>query len=135
MKTAPTQADALLSRARRLLHDHGTRAKKAGVVLDYGLTDIRQLLAAHPLCEYCRMPLAFDAQLDHRQPIARGGRHVLDNLAACCQRCNSIKGMLSEEEYREMLTLLALLHPLARQDVERRLIAGGSRYASSRRRS
>jgi 5-methylcytosine-specific restriction endonuclease McrA len=115
--------------ARRLLPDHRTRAKRGGAALDYGLVDERQLLADNPLCEYCRMPLSFAASLDHRTPIARGGRRSLDNLAVCCSRCNSLKGMFTESEFRELLMLLALLHPAARADLERRLVAGGTRYA------
>ena len=132
MTTPSTQADALLARARRLLADHRTRAKRNGAALDYGLADVRQLLESSPCCEYCRLSVAWDAQLDHRQPIARGGRHQLGNLAVCCSRCNAMKGMLTESEFRELLTLLGLLHPAARQDVETRLLAGGRRYGSSR---
>jgi hypothetical protein len=36
VNTLRTQADALLARARRLLHDHTTRAGRDGQVLDYG---------------------------------------------------------------------------------------------------
>lgn len=125
------QADAALARARRLLSDHRTRAKRDGAALDYGLSEIRQLLAEHPLCDYCRMPLSFAASLDHRTPTARSGRHALDNLAVCCERCNRLKGMLTDPEFRELLTLLALLHPAARADLERRLLAGGKRYSHS----
>lgn len=132
-RTPTTQADALLARARRLLSDHRTRAKKDGTNLDYGLADVRQLLADTPLCDYCRLPVAWNASLDHRQPIARGGRHSLDNLAVCCERCNRMKGMLTESEFRELLMLLALLHPAARQDLERRLLSGGQQYARTRR--
>jgi 5-methylcytosine-specific restriction endonuclease McrA len=128
-----TQADALTLRARRLMSAHRTRARRDGVSLDYSAGDIRALLAASACCTYCGLPVAFDAQLDHRTPTSRGGRHALDNLAVACQRCNQLKGMLAEAEYRELLTLLALLHPAARQDLERRLIAGGKRYASGRR--
>jgi 5-methylcytosine-specific restriction endonuclease McrA len=124
-----TQADALLSRARRLLSDHRTRAKRDGAELDYSLHDLRQLLATSPTCTYCRAPVAFDAQLDHRTPIARGGRHALDNLVVCCARCNQLKGQLTEAEFDELLGLLALLHPAARADLERRLLSGGRRYA------
>lgn len=133
MKTPSTQSDALLARARRLLSDHRTRAKRDGVTLDYGLADLRQLLAEHPLCEYCLLPLSFAASLDHRTPTARGGRHVLDNLAVVCDRCNRLKGQLTEGEFRELLTLLALLPPVARADLECRLIAGGKRYGTPRR--
>ncbi len=122
-------SDALLTRARRLLSDHRQRAKRDGVTLDYCLADVRRLLAEHPLCEYCRVPVNFAVQLDHRTPISRNGRHSLDNLAVCCARCNGIKGQLTEAEYRELMVLLALLHPSARADVERRLLSGGKRYA------
>jgi 5-methylcytosine-specific restriction endonuclease McrA len=125
----------LLVRARRLLHDHRTRAAKDGQVLDYSLHDLRQLLAASPCCAYCGLPVAWDVSIDHRTPIGRGGRHQLANLAVCCSRCNGLKGMLAEPEFRELLTLLALLHPIARQDLERRLLAGGRRYGVSRRRA
>lgn len=128
-----TQAAALLARARRLLSDQRTRARKNGAALDYTLRDVQQLLAEHPLCDYCRTPVAWDASLDHRTPIARGGRHALANLSVCCRRCNSLKGALTEAEFRELLVLLALLHPAARADIERRLIAGGKRYAAPRR--
>lgn len=133
-KAIAGQTDSLLSRARRLLSDHRTRAKKAGVALDYGVADVRHLLADNPLCDYCNAPLSFAASLDHRTPLARGGRHALDNLAVCCQRCNSVKGVLTEGEFRELLTLLALWQPAARTDVERRLLSGGRRYAGSGRR-
>jgi 5-methylcytosine-specific restriction endonuclease McrA len=115
-----TPSDGLLIRTRRLLSDHRTRAKRDGAVLDYGLAEVGQLLAEHPLCEYCRAPLSFTVSLDRRTPIGRGGRHQRANLAVCCQRCNRLKGMLTEDEFREVLTLLARLHPMARLDLERR---------------
>jgi 5-methylcytosine-specific restriction endonuclease McrA len=128
-----TQADALLARARRLLHDHRTRARKDGAALDYGLAEVRQLLADHSLCCYCTMPVGWDVTLDHRTPTGRGGRHTLDNLAVCCKRCNALKGSWTEAEFRALLVLLGDLHPVARQDLERRLLSGGARYARGRR--
>jgi 5-methylcytosine-specific restriction endonuclease McrA len=128
----PSQADASLARARRLLHDHRTRAKRDGCQLDYALADLQRLIADHPLCEYCRAPVSFAVQVDHRTPIARGGRHQLVNLAICCSRCNALKGQLTEAEYRELLTWLAQ-HPRVAADLERRLLAGGALYASKRR--
>ena len=94
---------------------------------------MRQLLADHPQCGLLRGPLSFAASLDHRTPIARGGRHELANLAVCCERCNRLKGQLTEGEFRELLALLARTHPVARTDIERRLLAGGQRYGSRRR--
>jgi hypothetical protein len=71
-------------------------------------------------------------QIDHRIPIARGGKHQRSNLAVACSRCNAIKGMWTESEFRRHLALLESVHPAARQDHERRLIAGAARYASKR---
>jgi hypothetical protein len=48
-------------------------------------------------------------------------------------RCNCLKGQLTEAEFRELPTFLALLHPIARQDLEHRLLAGGKRYGASRK--
>jgi 5-methylcytosine-specific restriction endonuclease McrA len=133
MKT-PLRADALAVRSRRILADHRTRAKRAGAVLDYTLADVRALLAASPLCHYCNLPLSFAATLDHRQPIARSGKHALANLAVCCPRCNRLKGVLTEVEFHNLREFLKALPPRAREDVEARLLAGGTRYAAARRR-
>jgi 5-methylcytosine-specific restriction endonuclease McrA len=133
MKLPITQADAGLTRARRLLHDHRSRAKRDGAALDYGPPEIRRLIAANTLCAYCRQPLAWDRSLDHKTPIGRGGRHVLDNLAVCCRHCNSLKGQLTEGEFVELLAMLARWHPTARADLERRLLSGGGRYGRARR--
>jgi 5-methylcytosine-specific restriction endonuclease McrA len=103
-------------------------------VRDESPSQLRQLLEEHPLCEYCRLPVAWDVSLDHRQPINRGGRHQLANLAVCCSRCNAIKGQLAEAEFRQQLTLLASLHPTAAADLERRLLSGGKRYRPNRSR-
>jgi hypothetical protein len=72
--------------------------------------------------------------LDHRTPIARGGKHVLANLLPACERCNSIKGLWLESEFRALLAFLETVHPAARQDLECRLLAGGTVYAGQRSR-
>jgi 5-methylcytosine-specific restriction endonuclease McrA len=139
MKQTSTQDAALLSRARRLLSDHRTRAKKAGVELNYTLRDLAELLASSQACAYCGCALAWDMQMDHKQPIARGGRFTLDNLTPACGRCNRLKSILTESEMGELLTFLNLLPIIARQDLERRLLAGGSscctRFSGTRRNS
>ena len=71
---------------------------------------------------------ALDFQFDHKVPVARGGAHALGNLVVACPRCNAMKGRLSAGEYLELLALLRDWHPAARQDLERRLLSGGTRY-------
>jgi 5-methylcytosine-specific restriction endonuclease McrA len=134
MKHTTTQDAALLSRARRLLSDHRTRAKKAGVELNYTLRDLAELLASSQTCAYCGLPVSWNVQLDHRTPITRGGSLTLSNLTPACARCNQLKGILSEIEMGELLTFLNLLPIIARMDLERRLLSGGRTYSTSRRR-
>lgn len=49
------------------------------------------LKKAEGRCVYCGR---YGAKLtiDHVEPLARGGRHIVSNLVAACQACNSSKG-------------------------------------------
>lgn len=50
-------------------------------------------------CAYCRADLAPDEEhLDHILPIARGGTHVLANMALACGPCNLRKGRRTATE-------------------------------------
>jgi 5-methylcytosine-specific restriction endonuclease McrA len=42
--------------------------------------------------------------LDHKVPLARGGTHTSDNLAVCCRRCNSRKGVRRVEAMKAILS-------------------------------
>ena len=90
------------------------------------------MLADNPLCEYCRAPLSFVASLDHRTPCAQGGRHQLANLAVVCLACQERKGLLLEEEYRQLLALVATWRPRSGSDLLARLRAGAVRYGRGR---
>lgn len=55
-------------------------------------------------CFYCRERLRQGrVWLDHVEPLARGGWPTDDNLVACCERCNRMKGMRPAEELLERL--------------------------------
>jgi len=41
------------------------------------------------ICQYCGEDAT---QVDHVIPRSRGGGHELENLLACCAKCNSLKG-------------------------------------------
>jgi hypothetical protein len=134
MKPTHTQADHLIVKARRLMSSHRQRARAEGQYLDYNRDDLLDLLRRNLCCRWCRCPLSYgDVTLDHVLPLSRGGRHALANLAVVCTRCNSLKGVLTGTEFEALLQLVGRWHPIARQDVERRLLAGGTRYATSRR--
>jgi 5-methylcytosine-specific restriction endonuclease McrA len=133
MKLPVSQADALTARCRRILRDHKAMAKPRGIVLDYGVNELRTMLESSPCCRWCRLPVGFaDLNVDHVHPLARGGAIALYNLCIACSRCNRLRSMLTEAETLELLEFLNGLHPAARQDLERRLLAGGERYARGR---
>jgi hypothetical protein len=134
MKASATQQEALLTLARRTLAHHKARAKMVGQSLDYDAGDIRRLIESSPCCRWCKLPISFaDLQLDHLHPIARGGRFALWNTTCACSRCNQLRGLLTEGETEHLWEFLADLHPIAREDIERRLLAGGRVFAKGRR--
>jgi len=60
--------------------------------------DIRDLRARFDsCCAYCGVQC--DAEIDHFQPIAKGGTHVLSNLLPACHDCNAKKRDHDPEEW------------------------------------
>ena len=55
-------------------------------------------------CVYCDEDLS-DAEihLDHVIPESRGGPTTVDNLQVTCRKCNTSKGVLTEEEFMNRL--------------------------------
>jgi len=47
-------------------------------------------------CAYCGEPAT---EVDHIIPRAKGGGHELENLVACCKRCNGRKGSRSQASF------------------------------------
>jgi hypothetical protein len=48
------------------------------------------------MCAYCGQDAT---EVDHIIARAKGGGHDLDNLVACCKRCNGLKGAMSEGSF------------------------------------
>lgn len=75
--------------------------------------------ATSPRCHYCKnltdlMPPDYGmtdkacagsmhATLDHRIPLAKGGRDKPDNWCLACYTCNSLKADMPERDYKAML--------------------------------
>lgn len=60
--------------------------------------ELRQLVwtRAGAICEYCRVPQAFDPLpfgIDHIRPQYHHGPTILENLCLCCFQCNSFKAV------------------------------------------
>ena len=54
-------------------------------------------------CWYCGKELDDDFQIDHANPISKGGSDDIDNLLPSCNICNRRKSDKTVEEYRESL--------------------------------
>lgn len=136
MQAMPSNGDAILRRKCRVAYQHHRQlALKDHCSLDYAAADLVALAKRCRQCFYCRMPLSFGFEFDHVIPIARSVQaHRKANIVCCCSSCNALKGQLDGEEFVRLLRLLEDMDPRSAADVRRRLIAGGKRYAASRRR-
>lgn len=100
------KAYGMNSVARRLL------AKKRNVpVASLTLDDLEYVCKPQDLaalydkqsgkCCYCGVKMtAKTVSCDHATPLARGGKHALENLALCCLDCNYLKLTRTADEFR-----------------------------------
>jgi 5-methylcytosine-specific restriction endonuclease McrA len=126
--TPRAKCDQIRLRCRRALGSHRERARADGQDLPYGLRELEELARAAQTCAYCKRPLDFSFQFDHRTPTSRGGAHALANIELACCDCNSAKGAMDADEFKALLSLLRGFHHRAWGDVLGRLRAGGKRY-------
>lgn len=99
-----------LKKARKLRSNLLTRSK--------GNTELREsapsiselhkwLNLPNYTCYYSYEPLTIDTLVvDHKIPLARGGTNELDNLCFCSNSMNTIKGSMTEKEFRQLLELV-----------------------------
>lgn len=52
-------------------------------------------------CQYCGQDAT---EVDHVIPRTKGGGHDMENLLACCKRCNGLKGARSQRSFLESLS-------------------------------
>ncbi|MGC1781238.1 MAG: HNH endonuclease [Acidobacteriaceae bacterium] len=81
-------------------------------------------------CAYCTRLLPLDnVELDHVEPVKRGGNLGLSNLAIACTICNREKGEMTAEEYRALIRGLDTFPQAARNYIRKclRTAAMGAR--------
>lgn len=116
-------------RTANIYNSQKRRAKADGQELDYTLEALRNIVQGQleeGECPYCRCLLKIqNLSVDHDEPLSRGGEHRLHNLDVVCEKCNLAKGILTGQEYVELLRVLNGWPASVRQDVLGRLRAGG----------
>ncbi len=81
-------------------------------------------------CAYCKRLLPFDnVEIDHIEPVKRGGNLGLGNLAIACKVCNQEKGELTAKEYDALIRGLETFPQAARNYIRKclRTAAMGAR--------
>lgn len=81
------------------------RRKRADGVVSPGLIG-RLHMEQHGACRYCRAPL-IEYHLDHRMPIALGGRTEDENLQLLCPPCNRAKGAKHPDVFERQIRAAA----------------------------
>lgn len=76
-----------------------TRMAIAGGVgySDTDISKIRRLLSDR--CAYCNINLNGGGHIDHKTPIAQGGKNDPSNLTICCEKCNLAKHAKNVDEF------------------------------------
>ena len=94
------------NRDKRQWYRH-SRLAKIGDVCDGTVTHAYvQSLYNKRKCYYCReYTLIGQRSIDHKQPIARGGLHSVDNLVMACRTCNGRKHAKTEDEFRKIMEM------------------------------
>jgi hypothetical protein len=76
-------------------------------------------------CPYCQEKIRVSTMSpDHTMPISRGGNPW--EIQTTCKRCNTRKGILTDEEFRKLLAFCATLAPEAGQYILRMMTAGAA---------
>ena len=120
--------DELKAHTLSMYGHHKERAAHYGVVLNYTLGDLRTVVAyaVGGPCPYCGGPLTVDNfSADHVVPVGQGGSLGIGNIVICCKGCNYAKHTLAAAEFRALLALLETWPKASRENVLRRLRAGG----------
>jgi len=117
--------------ARRWRDSSKRRMAEAGVPVELPSIDTVEgyLRNQSLVCAYCGARLALEVksrrpEMDHRQPVSRGGTAATSNLALACHSCNASKGPLTSVEFQSLLTLLDTWDPGAAKSLLTRLKGG-----------
>jgi hypothetical protein len=117
-----------MSRSANIYRHQVELAAQSGCKLDYSLSELRKaiMLKLGTRCPYAGELISVrNFSGDHDVPVSRGGTFWFENLRIVSQRGNEVKGKLTQYEFMRLLETLDAMDPVAKQDILRRLRAGG----------
>ncbi len=67
-------------------------------------------------CAYCGCKLEYKKmQVDHMNPLKKGGENIIENMLPACRSCNHYKSTLDVEDFRNYLA--GISHRLMRDSI------------------
>lgn len=91
------------------------------------------IMMSNNICSYCNKQIApLDFSIDHKIPKNRGGSNELSNLQLIDIKCNKVKGDLTDEEFKQLMTFLKD-KPEIYENLYRRLRMAGIVFAFKRK--
>ena len=94
---AHDKANPEASAARAKLRQIREKTAGGAGYSDRDLWNLRHQL--NDCCAYCGVQLNGGGHLDHKTPVAKGGRDELENVTYCCSQCNQEKHAKTVSEY------------------------------------
>lgn len=100
-----SELDHLWKRERRRVHDWNSRRSRKEAVRNsfdppYTSEDIALLRSTQGnACYYCGGSISGSFQVDHLEPLSRGGSDGVGNIMLSCAACNRSKWALSEAQF------------------------------------
>lgn len=125
--TIATFREITVRRRRYLIERDPRITGKTCFSLDEFRAWLRGEQVAHDIwkCRYCGVHLVIrDLEIDHWEPLGRGGVTALSNLVPSCKRCNGAKGKVYGSEFVLLIEALKQISQPSREDVLSRLSAG-----------
>lgn len=128
-RSAAAKVKKLMRRLTGIRSTMATRSAKYNVPCTITVEELREMayLAYGTACPYTGRTLLIDNMVfDHILPISKGGPSTRENLQVISRFANTMKGSLTEDNFRLLLQWLEQLPEDLRKDVSIRL-AGGRR--------
>jgi hypothetical protein len=72
----------------------------------------RDFINKNPKCVYCGCKSKFLLTIDHKTPLARGGKDIEKNKQVTCMICNHLKNDMTHMEFKKYFKVLNDLEDL-----------------------
>ena len=65
--------------------------------------ELKKLIQQSKFCYYCGIKIEEKFEIDHMNPLSKGGINIITNLVVSCIKCNRRKGTKTAEEFLKLI--------------------------------